>query len=63
MKKKIDINQLKVQSFVTNVVEENTDTVKAKGGCPATNNGQGCPTFPPLCSDIFSPCYLDLDPI
>ena len=56
MKKKIDINQLRVQSFVTNVVEEKTDTVKAKGGCPATGPNLNCPSYPPLCTDLFSPC-------
>jgi len=56
MKKKININQLKVQSFVTSAMEEKSETVKAKGGCPPTEPGLGCPSFPPVCTDLFSPC-------
>ncbi len=37
--KKLDLNDLKVKSFVTDIVDTNPSNLK--GGCPATQN---CPT-------------------
>ncbi len=58
MKKKININQLKVQSFITNTSMDKDDTFKAKGGVDNMSKFTNCITYEPICSDIWSPCYL-----